>query len=400
MHETFKRSLEMKEALETKLFSDEKPNSHDVYKGKFPDEESLVGSGGDFLLFHFTGSLVYIRLRRALRDLKVISDQLRTLTAEKAAYLWVVSIYEWIEAVSAAVSCDSSSQLVINVEKARMLLETGHRVMYSVAGEVRDSLALKQISIRPNPEKYSIIILKGGAMTSPGGSLLRWASLLFEGLRADVKREAMWRQSAENHIDSFSYFEAGGKNISTYIEQINELVAESKDMFVRESKVVSNLVFIVDKVMKSVAMKKRLDDEVEAAEKERFDIEMLKYEGPPLVDERYDLLDGLVLRASCVANDNAGMFELDSDDVDSLFAGDQSSRDMSRHFLQKSLAQGFSTFGFENHQDVHDYSIVLAWNLEQAIFEKFKTDETNTSGEYREKVNVQDCSSLSHLCIS
>ena len=177
----------------------------------------------------------------------------------------------------------------------------------------------------------------------------------------------MWRQSAENHIDSFSYFEAGGKNISTYIEQINELVAESKDMFVRESKVVGNLVFIVDKVMKSVAMKKRLDDEVEAAEKERFDIEMLKYEGPPLVDERYDLLDGLVLRASCVANDNAGMFELDSDDVDSLFAGEQSSRDKSRHFLQKSLAQGFSTFGFENHQDVHDYSIVLAWKLEQAI---------------------------------
>lgn len=66
-----------------------------------------------------------------------------------------------------------------------------------------------------------------------------------------------------------------------------------------------------------------------------------------------------------------------------------------RHFLQKSLLQGFSIFGLENHQDSLDYSNILAWSLEQAIFDKFKTDDANASSEYRDKVrslryNLQD----------
>jgi hypothetical protein len=66
-----------------------------------------------------------------------------------------------------------------------------------------------------------------------------------------------------------------------------------------------------------------------------------------------------------------------------------------RHYLQKSLAQGFSIFGLDGHSDAQDYANVLAWNLEQAIFDKFKTDEANASSEYREKVrslrfNLQD----------
>jgi hypothetical protein len=60
-----------------------------------------------------------------------------------------------------------------------------------------------------------------------------------------------------------------------------------------------------------------------------------------------------------------------------------------RHFLQKSLIKGFEIFGLESHQDSLDYSNVLAWNLEQAIFDKFKTDEINTSNEYRGKVRIQ-----------
>jgi hypothetical protein len=46
-----------------------------------------------------------------------------------------------------------------------------------------------------------------------------------------------------------------------------------------------------------------------------------------------------------------------------------------------------------NQQDAHDYSNVLAWNLEQAIFDKFKPDENgqNASSEYREKVCQSRC---------
>ncbi len=61
-----------------------------------------------------------------------------------------------------------------------------------------------------------------------------------------------------------------------------------------------------------------------------------------------------------------------------------------RNFLQKSLLQGFETFGMEKHIDAQDYCSLLAWDLEQAIFDKFKTDADDigqsVSNEYREKV--------------
>lgn len=257
-----------------------------------------------------------------------MSDQLTVTTAEKAAYLWMVSIDEWIETLSAAVVSDSTSQLVITVEDARKILQDGRDVLYGVADEVQDSLALKQISIRANPNKYSIVVLKGGAMTSTGGSLLRWAALLFEGLRADVKRESVWRESANKLISSFPYYEQGGSNISAYIDDVNALIDEAKGMFVRDGKAVRQLSFIVEKVMQSVTLKRRLDDEVDAAERERLELEKRKYEGPPLVDERFNLLDGLVLRVSCVEKEGDELAEIH--DADVLFAGEQSSRDKSR----------------------------------------------------------------------
>lgn len=52
-----------------------------------------------------------------------------------------------------------------------------------------------------------------------------------------------------------------------------------------------------------------------------------------------------------------------------------------------------------NHTDVYDYCNVLAWDIEQAIFNKFKIDADDTgqsvSNEYREKVgntNALKCS--------
>lgn len=332
VHEIFKRALAMKESLETKLLANEKPNSFDVHKGKFPTEESLVGDDGDFLLFRLTGSLIYIQLRRALTSLKTVADELTVRTSEKAAYQWMMSVAEWIELLSSGVICDGESQLSIPVDSARNILEQGRVVLYSVADEVQDSLAMKQISIRPKPNKYSIVVLKGGAMTSPGGSLLRWAALLFESLRSDVKKESVWRASADNLIKLFSFYEQGGsKNISSYIDQVTHLVEEAKSMFVRDGYIVRHLLMIVDKVMKSEVLKRHLDNELESARKEQFDLERVKYEGPPLVDERYNLLDSLMLRASCAAKEGDEFAEFDADDVETLFAGEQSSRDKSRY---------------------------------------------------------------------
>jgi hypothetical protein len=329
VNEIFKNALAMKESIETKLLTNEKPNSFDVYKGKFPNEESLVGDDGDFLLFRLTGSLIYIQLRRALTLIKPVSDELTVRTAEKAAYQWMMSVSEWIEMLSSGVICDGESQLSIPVDNARNILEQGRSVLYSVPDEVQDSLAMKQISIRPKPNKYSIVVLKGGAMTSPGGSLLRWAALLFEGLRSDVKKESVWRANADNLINSFSFYEQGGKNISSYIEQIKLLVEEAQSMFVRDGYVVRHLLMIIDEVMKSEVLKRHLDNELESEKKERFDLERVKYEGPPLVDERYNLLDSLVFRASSAYEEEES--EFDADNVESLFAGEQSSRDKSRY---------------------------------------------------------------------
>jgi hypothetical protein len=49
--------------------------------------------------------------------------------------------------------------------------------------------------------------------------------------------------------------------------------------------------------MKSQILKKCLDDDLAVAEMERFNLETMTFDGPPLVDKRYDLLESLVWRA-------------------------------------------------------------------------------------------------------
>eukprot|EP00804_Cyclotella_cryptica_P009216 CCRYP_021051-RA/>CCRYP_021051-RA protein AED:0.03 eAED:0.03 QI:195/1/1/1/1/1/8/677/2245 len=400
IQEMFTAACQMKDSLDSKLFELDGYNSKDVHKDKFPNEKSLMADSGDFLLYRLTGSEIYLELQHAMRDLKMFSDQLKITTAEKATYLWILDIYEWVEALNAAVGCSCGPlQLVINAENARRLLEHGYGVLHNIADEVKDTLALKKISIRSNAEKYSIVIMKGGALNSPGGNLLRWAAFLFESLKADVEREDRWRENSERAINSFSYYETGGKKISSYMARINGFIAEARDLVVCDNALVSSLLQIVDRVMKSQPLKKRLDDDLAAAEMERFNLEVMTYEGPPLVHERYHLLESIVWRASSVTDEKDPMTDPTVVDSDSLLVGDQSIRDKSRNFLKKSLLQGFETFGMESHADANDYCNVLAWDLEQAIFDKFKTDADDiglsVSNEYREKVrclrfNLQD----------
>jgi hypothetical protein len=69
-----------------------------------------------------------------------------------------------------------------------------------------------------------------------------------------------------------------------------------------------------------------------------------------------------------------------------------------RHFLQKSLFQGLETYGIQNHEDANDFCNVLAWDLEQAIFDKFKPGPgESVSSEYREKVRLEVLTTLTAL---
>jgi hypothetical protein len=118
--------------------------------------------------------------------------------------------------------------------------------------------------------------------------------------------------------------------MSIYMARVDGLIAEARDLVVSNDKLVCSLLQIVDKIMKSQTLKKRLDDDLAAAEMERFNLEMMTYEGPPLVDERYDLLESLVWRACFAAKENDPRADPTAVDTDSLFAGDQSIRDKSR----------------------------------------------------------------------
>jgi hypothetical protein len=329
-HDIFEKARLMKESLESKLLSDVYNSSKDVYKSKFPDEESLVADNGDFLLLRLTGSEIYSELKRLLKEMKYVSDQLIVTTAEKATYLWILDIYRWVKALNAVVNCGRNSKLVITVESAGRLLEQGHDVLYSIADEVKDVLALKQVSIRATADKFSVVIMKGGAINSPGGSFLRWAALLFCGLKADVEKAGIWKEQAEKSINSYSLYEQGTRKISPYVDKVRSLIDEANDNLVQDDNLVRLLSLIVNNVMTTETLKKRLDDELAADEEERFHNEMTTYEGPPLVDERYNLLDSLIFR-SCAVKENEPCANPNKDD--SLFAGEQSSRDKSRYAI-------------------------------------------------------------------
>ena len=398
----------MKISLENELLCVEYLGT-DVNKSRFPDDTSLIGKNEDFLLYRLTGSEIYSALQQKLRSINETACQMTVSTRERVTFKWIVDVFEWVESIQKAVTDNNSfddynrMQLGINCSNAQSILDQGMNIFYSVSDEVKETLRGQKISIRPLPQKVAILILKGGAANSPGGHLIRWAALLFNCLKLDVDRAEDWKHRALNSLSLFEKFQSGGPasilgKATDFKDKVDSLITEAKhDLIIQNDDVFCSIRSLSEKIRNSERLKRQIEVETIEAETIAMEKETFKYENTQnIAFSRYDLLDSLLDRLHHPSAQEDTLSSSDVENSDLFIEGEQTVREKSRLFLEKSLVKGLETYGIElSCVDACDFCSMFAWDLEHAIFEKFKSNQEGMSNEYRDKVrslrfNLQD----------
>jgi hypothetical protein len=335
----------------------------------------------------------------------MVAQQLAVMTPEKATLEWLIQIFAWVEFLQNAGK--DKKQFVIKIEHALAVLERGHAVFYSVINEIQSYLRGEKIGLLVLPQVFAVDAMKG-SINSLGMSLLRWASLLYECLKSDIESEDQWKQNVLEAIDKFTTFEQSFvqnfgtgqapvfRDATLFRDNVNGLIDDSSSMIVQDGELAISLNELRAKMNASSVFQRCLKAERMALEERKFLLEKGKFENPQsLVDDRYDLLESLCSKLP-PSSEIDGI--LQTYDETSLFVGEPSARDKSRFALEKSLLTGMETMGMDPKEtDAQDFCSILAWELEDAVYDKYHKAETfvSLSNEYRDKIrslrfNLQD----------
>ena len=394
-----------KKRLKQELFLDEYTGVEDVNKACLPDGNSLIAPNGDFILYRFTGSGMYNNLRHTLHSILETASQCPVNTPEKATLEWMTKIFEWVESIQNSLYY-SNEKLVMKIDHALEILEQGHQIFYTVADEVQLYLREEKVGIHVFPQQFHVSELRGGQYTL-GIGLLRWSTLLFECLNSDVDREDLWKERSLGAINTFTTFDqqsravGGGaisfRNATVFRDTVKSLITESSNLIIQDDELICSLSSLPQRMQNNALFRRSIEVERIAMKEKKFLEEKDRFENPRrIVDDRYELLDSLMhkLPPSYETDDLHKM--IGEYDDNSLFPGEQTARDKSRFFLEKSLWSGVETLGLDPNGNIKDFVSIFAWNLEEAVHAMYHTDHLEPiSSEYRDKIrslrfNLQD----------
>ena len=377
----------------------------DVNKACLPDGNSLIAPNGDFILYRFTGSGMYNNLRQTLHSILETSSQCPVNTPEKATLEWMAKIFNWVESIQNSLYY-SNEKLVMKIDHALEILEQGHQTFYTVADEVQLYLREEKVGIHVFPQQFHVSELRGGQYTL-GIGLLRWGTLLFECLNSDVDREDLWKERSLGAIDTFTRFDqqsrvGGGatsfKNATMFTDTVKSLIAESSKLMIQDNELFCSLSSLPERMQNNALFRRSIEVERIAMKEKKFLEDKDRFENPRrIVNDRYELLDCLMHKLPPTYKTDDLDKMIGEYDDNSLFPGEQTARDKSRFFLEKSLWSGVETLGLDSKErNIKDFISIFAWNLEEAVHEKYHTDHLEPiSSEYRDKIrslrfNLQD----------
>ena len=395
-------ALQLKNKLEQELFR-EIEGTTDVLNARLPDGKSLIADNGDFILYRFTGSEMYAALREKLPSMMELSERLPVITPEKAAIMWMARIFDWVESIKNAGNF-KDERLVITMKSALEILQMGHEIFYTAMAEVQSWLRGEKVGVLLFPDKVEVTPMKGCTGTL-GLGLLSWATCIFECLKNDIDKEDEWKKHVLRASNDFTAFEMDGsmvegrllgfRDATGFKDKVHVLLNEASNLIVQDDGMMIGLISFIGKMNSSDMFKRHLEAERIAIEQRKYLLEKEKFESPQnVVDDRYGLLESLLHRLPS-SEDEATILDNNVDD-NSMFAGEPSIRDKSRLLLEKSLLTGTETLGLgPKDPEIQDFCSLRAWELEDAVHEKFHNSVGTMSNEYRDKVrslrfNLQD----------
>jgi hypothetical protein len=356
-------------------------------RAPYPDSDSLVGENGDFHMYRLTGSPLFKELLNATKRIEKIADDICADMPGISAFDWIKRAVLWVESLNESVHSDSSfggvNTLSIPAKNASQLILDGNTLFLDdISDDVRKTLSAHRIFLSTNKQtnKLTVLVGKGGAHHSMGGTCIKWCPLLHEWLKEDLTRMLDWEGRVALHAQSLGILHEETKDDEVlyqryrFLEDTERLIDEG-----RTSLIVTPQKILVDGLL---GLKTSIGRQIEASIQTlngTITIEALKrrrYEDSFLaVDERDDLLLDLLNRRRLQPRGRVPVSGLSEDGT---------YRDKARSILEKALNKGMKMMGINqlNSTDVALWCTLKAFELECAVF----AENDDSQGDYRDKV--------------
>jgi hypothetical protein len=385
------RAREFEELLSTLLDTDFEGSSPD--KAPYPESNSLVGRNGEFLLYRLTGSTLYESLKTRLQTMSSASEAVLADTPGKAAFEWIVKAVSWIDELNKSVS-DASSKLVIPHAEAMRFLDHGTGLFLEITDELRKTLASHKIFLSTNKQtkRLTVVIGKGGAMHSLGGTAIKWCPLLFEWLKEDVTHQSQWEARAVEAANAFqAMITIHGTSTDdkesiyrwlSFREKFSLLLDEARDSLVITPRVVSSLITMqksLDKWANNKISNPTPGLDFKSLVKDRYE------DGATAVEDRFVVLRALLNRHELVADAAKRKNGATTTKRASIPDG-PTVRDKARSILDKTMRRGVQLMDIdEGNSEASVYCAMKAWEIEEAMFGAFRKEKSVTD-KYKEKL--------------
>ena len=388
-------------------------------RAPYPDTHSLIGRNGEFLLYRFTGSPLYDSLLSSIDEIAIIAQDVFADTPGKAAFEWIRQATVWIDSLREAVTrkaypaCSTTDRLVISEADAKSILDDGRSFFLDIPDDLRKTLSTHRILISSTKisEKLKVLIKKGGAHHSVGGTAIRWCPVLFDSLREDISRLDTWRTQVEKVESDFCELPIDGNGslyddenalvklqelldeVSMLIEEGVEslVVAPAKEDYGKLGELQSNLTSIIAQNSSSVTF-----DRIATR---RFE------DGNTLLTDRFNLLDALLARSE-LESDNLIMPDVPN--LEMLSEEKATVRDAFRVNLEKGLRRILGLIGLEPtnpESPALTLCATKAWEIELEVYTRFQASQgaNEVPLEYKEKAQTlntlfKDCANP-NVCI-
>lgn len=379
------RAHEFEELFAALLDTDFEGRSPD--KAPYHESNSLVGRSGEFLLYRLTGSALYESLKSHLRMMSSAAEAVLADTPGKAAFEWILKAVAWIDELNKSVSdAVGAVKLVIPYIDAVRIMENGNGLFLEITDELRKTLASHKIFLSTNKQtkRLTVVIGKGGALHSLGGTAIKWCPLLFEWLKEDVSRQQHWESRVVGMATAFQTV-ASQTGIPKdnkeaifqwlhYREKASLLLDEGRGSLVvtPREKIVSSLVTLqssLDAWANNLMSNPPSGLDLKALMKERYE------DGATAVENRFAVLGALMNRHQLVADVSKRRSVARTAKRASIPDGLKSNeiREKARSILDKAMRRGTEMMGIDDGNcEASIYCAMKAWEIEEAMFGRFR----------------------------
>lgn len=370
-----------------------------------PDEGSLVGDDGTFLLYRLSGSPLFEALRSAIASISEIANNLLANTPGKVAFDWIRRAFEWIDSMNAKVTTNGAGidQLSLPGEDAAQLLRHADQLFLDVPGDVRKTLSDHKIHISTNKDgELTMKLRKGGAHHSLGSTCIRWCPFLYSALKLAIVQRREWEALVANLSREFlsirSFAEGKPPNHPVVLqrsygvrEMLTRLLENCADLFVSPTTtLVDSCLMLLTNIDSYIRTYSNLDAAKEFATSRYSDDDVV-------TDNRHLLLDSLLER-TILAGEEVST-DLDDTSKQGPFRG--AARTLFVNAFQKAII----TMDIDDSEECSTFCAVKAWEVENALFDLCQASlgESQISSEYREKAralrrSLEDAGNLD-LCL-